>query len=104
MKEESGIRFAARKKHGKGLLSLIIAVISFLLLLLLVVFAVLEDGESGLQTGVFGMLSMAGDAVALYFGLRSFRDQDSPHKITVAGIITAAIGFVLMFCLYITGI
>lgn len=103
-KERDGIRFHSKRRSGKGTLGFALAVLCVITLCVLFVSSAATAGSSGAAVGMIGLLLAAASAVAFWLSLQGLKEQDVYTGLPFAGLLLAGLVFIILFCLYITGI
>lgn len=102
--ERGGVHFHGRKRSKTGVLGFWFSVICVAVFLLLCIISAAAKGESGEFIGVLGLFVMAGCGGSFYFSLKGLKEQDVYTRLPFAGLVISGVLFVVLFCLYVTGI
>lgn len=102
--ERRGMHFHGRKRSKTGVAGFAGSVACVVLFFVLCIISAAEKGKSGELIGVMGFLTMAGCGVSFYFSLKGLKEQDVYTKLPLAGLVISGVLFVVLFCLYVTGI
>ena len=95
----------AKYKHSKkGMLSLIVAGITFTTLLALIITAFLLNGQSAAIIGSFGIFTMIISGMGVLTGIRGFRERDKNYLTCKIGAAINGIVMVLLIIIFIRGI
>lgn len=95
----------AKYKHSKkGMLSLIVAGITFTALLALIITAFLLNGQSAAIIGSFGIFTMIISGMGVLTGIRGFRERDKNYLTCKIGAAINGIVMVLLIIIFIRGI
>lgn len=103
-KERKGMHFHSRKRSGKGTMGFAMALVCAVVFLVLCIVSAAAGGAAGEAVGVIGMFVMAGSGVAFWLSWQGIKERDVYTRIPLIGMIVSGILFVLLFCLYISGI
>lgn len=103
-KEKDTIHFHSRKRSRKGTFGFLLAMLCALSVLVLCILSAVAGGEAGSFIGVAGLAVAAVCVIAFCLSLQGLKERDVYTKLPFAGLLTAGGLFVLLFCLYITGI
>ena len=95
----------AKYKHSKkGMLSLILAVITVVILLALVISAFLMKGQAAAIVGSFGIFAMIVCGIGILTGIRGFRERDKNYITCKIGIAINIVVLVMLIAIFIRGI
>lgn len=103
-KERKGMHFHSRKRSGKGTIGFVAALVCAVVFLVLCIVSAAAGGAAGEAVGVIGLFIMAGSGVAFWLSWQGIKERDVYTRIPLIGMIVSGILFVLLFCLYISGI
>lgn len=99
-----GMHFHSRKRSRKGTMGFVLAVICLLVFLILCVISAATKGTAGEAIGIAGLCVTMFCGVAFWFSLCGLKERDVYTKIPFAGLLLSGFLFVLLFCLYVTGL
>ena len=102
--ERRGMHFHGRKRSKTGVAGFVGSVVCVVVFLVLCILSAAAQGKSGEYIGALGLFVMAGCGVSLYLCLKGLKEKDVYTRLPFAGMIISGVLFVLMFCLYVTGI
>ena len=102
--ERKGMHFHGRKRSKTGVAGFTVSVVCVVAFLVLCIISAAAQGKSGEYIGALGLFIMAGCGVSLYLCLKGLKEKDVYTRLPFAGMIISGVLFVLMFCLYVTGI
>lgn len=103
-REKDTIHFHSRKRSKKGTVGFLLAMLGALSFLALCIISAVAGGAAGSYIGVAGLVVAAVCIIAFFLSLQGLRERDVYTKLPFVGLLTAGGLFVLLFCLYITGI
>lgn len=103
-KKGNGMQFHSRKRSKKGIAGFVLSLFSVILFLVLCVLSAMAKGEAGTFVGICGLAVMALCGTAFYLSLKGLKEKDVYTTIPFVGLVVSGSMFVLLFCLYITGI
>lgn len=103
-KERDGMHFHSRKRSQKGTIGFCLAVLCVIGFLVLCVVSAAASGAAGEAVGVVGLLLVMGSGVAFWLSLQGLKEQDVYTRLPFAGLLISGLMFVILFCLYVTGI
>lgn len=103
-KERDGMHFHSRKRSQKGTVGFALAVLCVLVFLVLCVVSAAADGAAGESVGVVGLVLAVVSGVAFWLSLQGLKERDIYTKIPFAGLLISGMVFIILFCLYVTGI
>lgn len=104
MKDEVNMHFSSRKYSKPGIIGFLLSVLCAVLIVALCIVSIAKRGAAGSIVGVIGVLAMLGSGTALFLCYKGLHQQDVFTKLPTAGLITSAADFLILFCIYITGI
>lgn len=102
--ERGGMHFHGRKRSRTGLAGFVLSVICAVVFLALCIISAAAKGESGEFIGALGLFVMAGCGISLSLSIKGLKEKDVYTRLPFAGMIISGMLFVLLFCLYVTGI
>ena len=103
-RERRGMHFHGRKRSKTGVAGFVLSVVCVVLFLVLCIISASAKGESGEFIGALGLFVMAGCGGSFYLSLMGLKEKDVYTRLPFAGLVVSGVLFVLMFCLYVTGI
>ncbi|MGN1084979.1 MAG: hypothetical protein ACI4QX_08235 [Lachnospiraceae bacterium] len=103
-RERDSMHFHSRRRSGKGTAGFVLAMLCVLTFLVLCIISAAAGGAAGNFIGVIGLVVAVVCAVAFCLSLQGLRERDVYTKLPFAGLLSSGGLFVLLFCLYITGI
>ncbi len=106
-KEKKGHRRygQAKYKHSKkGMLSLIVAGITFVAFLALIITAFLLNGQSAAIIGSFGIFTMIISGMGVLTGIRGFRERDKNYLTCKIGTTINGLVLIMLIGIFIRGI
>ncbi|MBQ9767687.1 MAG: hypothetical protein IJW37_06260 [Lachnospiraceae bacterium] len=103
-KERDGMHFHSKKRSQKGTIGFVLAVLCVLVFLVLCVASAVAGGAAGEIVGVIGLLLAVVSGVAFWLSLQGLKERDVYTKLPFAGLLIAGLVFIVLFCLYVTGI
>lgn len=104
MKDEVNMHFSSRKYSKPGMIGFLLSVLCAMAIVLLCIVSIVKKGAAGSIVGGIGLLAMIGSGVALFLCYKGLHQQDVFTKLPTAGLIVSAVDFLILFCIYITGI
>lgn len=102
--ERGGMHFHGRKRSKTGMAGFVLSVVCVTCFLTLCIVSAMAKGESGEFIGALGLFVMAGCGVSLYLSLKGLKEKDVYTRLPLAGMVISGVLFVVLFCLYVTGI
>lgn len=103
-KERDGIRFHSKRRSRKGTLGFALAVLCAIILCVLCGSSAATAGSAGAVVGIIGLLLAAASAAAFWLSFQGLKEQDVYTGLPLVGLLLAGLVFIILFCLYITGI
>lgn len=103
-RERDGMHFHSRRSSRKGIIGFCCAIFGIILFLVLCVVSAFAKGNAGTVVGVGGLCTMFLCGAAFVLSLQGLKERDVYIKLPFAGLVISGILFILLFCLYITGI
>mgnify|MGYP003526473581 CR=1 FL=1 len=97
------IKFRSRKQSVKGMIALMIAISTILATIALIIVVTGAGGNSGILTGVLGLLLMVVAAGGFALALKSLYERDILSVLPITALLLN--GFVVIFylCMYVIG-
>ena len=102
--ERGGMHFHGRKRSKSGIAGFSLSMLAVIGFLTLCTVSAMAKGEAGELVGIFGLLVMVLCGTSFYFSLKGLKERDVYTTLPFIGLIVSGALFVLMFCLYVTGI
>ena len=103
-KERDGMHFHSKKRSQKGTVGFVLAVLCTLGFLTLCIVSAAAGGAAGEIVGAVGLLLAVVSGVAFWLSLQGLRERDVYTGLPFAGLLIAGLVFIILFCLYVTGI
>jgi len=103
-KERDGMHFHSKKRSQKGMAGFVLAVFCTLVFLVLCIVSAVAGGAAGEIVGMVGLGIAVGSGVAFWLSLQGLKEHDVYTKLPFAGLLIAGCLFIVLFCLYVTGI
>lgn len=97
------IQFTDKRHPAIGIISTIIAVLSFVLMIALCVTSSLEKGNGGIMYGYLGVFNFILSLTGFIFALRCYRKEDIYLTTPMAGSLLNGVIIVLYMILYFWG-
>lgn len=104
MARKKRISFSEKKHSVKGIISLVIGIISIITLFVLFHFSALADGNGDIVLGLVGVILFLLSITGIVLGYQGYKEKDVYYYIPVIGIILNGIMFIILFLLYIVGL
>lgn len=104
MKEaKRSLKFRSRRQSTKGIIALLIAVGTVLATVALIVMVTGSGGDTGVLSGVIGLILMAVAAAGFVLALKSLYERDVLSVLPITALLLN--GFVVIFylCMYVIG-
>ena len=101
---KSAIQFAGRKHPVEGIISTIIAIITFSICIVLFYLSTKEHGASGIYLGLFGVLLLFFALAGIIVGVKGIRKEDIYFTYPVIGLVGNGCLFVGLLVLYLMGL
>lgn len=98
------IHFHSKKRSREGVAGFVLSLIAAGIMLALCIWSAAAKGAAGLTVGIIGFGVMGLSALAFCLSLKGLKERDVYTKLPFAGLILSGALFVLLFCLYVTGI
>lgn len=101
--EKNTIKFRSRKQSARGIIALVIAVCLIIATIVLIVVSAGAGGNTGILTGVMGLVFMLVAIAGFVLALKSLYERDVLSVLPVTALLLN--GFVVIFylCMYIIG-
>ena len=103
MAKKTQLNFSEKKHSVKGIISLIIGIISVILLLVLFYLSALEQGNGSEKIGIVGIIIFLISLIGSVIGYQDSREKDIKYYVPVLGLIINSLVFLFLFVLYIIG-
>lgn len=104
MARKRKLKFSDKKHSVKGIIALIISIMSIILLLVLFYLSALSSGDGGLLLGTIGILILIFSVIGFILAYQGYKEKDVYYHGPVAGIILNGIMFLILFIIYIVGL
>ena len=105
MKEKKlSLRFTGRKHAGGGIVSLVMAVIAWIVFIALCVYSSATGGNAAYVAGVLGMADAVFSLAGMIFAFKGFQERDVFYVLPTVGMVLNGILFVIYFSLYFMGV
>lgn len=102
--KKKSVRFSDKKHSIKGIISLIIGVISIFTLFLLFYESAKEGGNGDVTLGFIGAIIFILSIVGTVLGYQGSKEKDIHYYVPIIGLIMNGLIFLSLFLLYIVGI
>lgn len=99
-----GMHFHSRKRSKKGTAGFALSIVCAVVFLALCIVSAVAKGAAGEAIGIAGLVVAALCGVSFWLSLQGLKERDVYTKIPFAGLLISGGLFVLLFCLYVTGI
>ena len=103
-KKKGSLQFRKREHSKKGILSIVISIITWFIFLAVSIYSTMTDGNVEQIIGIVGIL----DAVLALFGailaIKGLQERDVLYSFSIVGILFNGTLFVIYFILYFIGI
>lgn len=97
-------KFSNKRHPIKGIVSLIIAVISFISIIIISYVSSLSYGNGDIILGAIGVVSMLFCIVGFILSINAMKQKEIYYVIPIIGLLMNGILFTVYFVLYIIGI
>lgn len=98
------VKFQGRNHSKKGILSLLLGILTIAAFIVVSVLSGVHQGNGTLILGIVGIISFFLAVVGFWFGIKSFREKDIFYVAPFVGIGSNGIMIIVFFCLYIIGL
>ena len=98
------MRFSDKKHSVRGIISLLISIISILLLGILFYFSSLAKGEGGSLLGAIGLILLIFSSAGFILAIKAYKEKDIYYQAPILGSILNGVIFIVLFILYIMGL
>lgn len=99
-----GMHFHSKKRSKKGMAGFCLALLCALVFLGLCIVSATQKGSAGEAVGIIGLLLAAVSGAAFWLSLQGLKERDVYTRLPLAGLLIAGAVFIVLFCLYVTGI
>jgi uncharacterized membrane protein (UPF0136 family) len=103
-RKRKAVKFTDKKHSFRGIVSLILGILSGIAFLILSYLSSLSKGNGGLAFGVAGMILFVMSIVGLVLSIKSFKETDIYFTASIIGLILNGLFVCLYFILYIIGL
>lgn len=97
-------KFTGRSHSVKGLISLVIAIVTLLTFFVISVVSSFSKGNGGLILGVIGILLFILSTTGFILGIKACKEKEIFYKAPVTGMVINGLLSILFFILYMVGI
>lgn len=105
MKEKkSSLHFSGRTHSRKGLMSTVIAGISWCIFIVLCVYSTMQEGKAELVVGGIGILDAIFSLTGAILAMKGFQEREVYYVLPTVGILLNGVLFVIYFALYFMGV
>lgn len=105
MKEKkSSLHFTGRQHARGGIISLVIAVIAWIVFVTLCVYSSSSGGNAAYVAGVLGMADAVFSLAGMILAWKGFQERDVYYILPAVGMVLNGILFVIYFSLYFMGV
>lgn len=101
---KSSIKFKGRVHSKKGIISMLLGLISLITFVVISYISGKNQGNGGIELGVVGLLCAASSVFGFTLSIKSFREKDIYLTAPIIGIGVNGIMVIVFFSLYIVGI
>lgn len=102
--ERHGYMFTNKNNTRGGIISTVLAVVSFAMIVSGIIISFQKEGNAGIIVGVFGTASFMFSAIGEVMGLRSFKEREKFYLFSWIGILTNGILWGFMCFVIVMGI
>lgn len=102
--ERHGYKFTNKNNTRGGVISTVLAVISFVMIVSGIVISFKNEGNAGIIVGAFGTTSFMFSTIGEVMGLRSFKERDKFYLFSWIGTISNGILWIAMSLVIVMGI
>ena len=105
MKEKrSSLHFTGRRHARGGVISLVIAVIAWVVFTALCVYSSSTGGNAAYVAGILGMVDALFVLAGVFVAFKGFQERDVYYVLPAVGMVLNGILFVIYFSLYFMGV
>lgn len=97
-------RFSDKKHSVKGIISLVIGIISLILTLVLFYLSAQASGNGGVLIGFIGVILLISTIVGIALGYQGYKEKEIYYYPPVIGLVMNSLIFLILFILYIVGL
>lgn len=101
--KKKNYKFTDREHSVKGIISLILGMISIIAFVIISYLSSLSAGNGGIGYGLAGLLLFAVACTGLFLGIQSCKEKDIYYNAPIAGLTINGLFACLYFILYIMG-
>jgi len=100
----SNIKFKGREHSKKGILSMMLGLLSLITFIVISFISGYNKGMGGIWLGVIGLICAACSVFGFILSTKSFKEKDIYLTAPIIGIGLNGVMLIVYFCLYIVGI
>ena len=105
MKEKkSSLHFSGRRHARGGIISLVMAIVAWLVFIALCVYSSTTGGNVAPVAGILGMADALFVLTGMFIAFKGFQERDVYYALPIVGMILNGILFVIYFSLYFMGV
>ena len=105
MKEKKpSLHFTGRRHARGGIISLVIAVIAWIVFVALCVYSSSTGGNAAYVTGILGIADALFVLLGMLAAFKGFQERDVYYVLPIVGMVLNGILFVIYFSLYFMGV
>ena len=103
-RKKDSFKFSGRSHSAKGIISVILAVISLLSIITSSIISAISHGDGGIFLGVAGITALFISLAGFIIGIKGSLEKEIYYTAPVTGMILNGLLFLLFFVLYVVGI
>jgi hypothetical protein len=103
-RKKDNFKFSGRSHSVKGIISVILAVISLLSIISSSIISAISHGNGGIFLGMIGIVSLVISLVGFILGIKGSLEKEIYYMAPVIGMIMNGLLFLFYFVLYVVGI
>lgn len=97
-------KFTDKEQAAGGIVSVILAVFSILAFVLAVLISYETGGAGGKIIGLLGIFAIYFAGLGIYFGVKSFKQEESFYRLSWIGTIANTVMLIGMECVFFMGL
>lgn len=103
MARKRGVKFSDKKHSIKGIISIVIGLVSLVALIVLFYLSAKTKGGGSINLGLVGVIILILSILAITLSYQGYKERDIHHYVPVIGLILNGLLFLVLFILYIVG-
>lgn len=102
-RRKKNIKFTDKSHAVNGIVSTVLSGVSITLMLALVIFSYIREGNAGIYIGSIGLTALIIAIVGLVKGIKSFQERERYYLFSKIGSIVNAVIILLWIAIYVIG-